>query len=224
MLNTQLLDLPRASLAAARERLALATAALERGRAAYSAASDRIRDLDDEDARYTSLYAERLQRAAVDGVPAVPYLENAPDAAERHRAQVETRCSAEALERLTAAHKAAQADLAAAEQALRAAIDQALDARSCELMETVDAHLRALERVGAELAELLPDTRFENASGLPSEPAVRELLKHLPARPRSDLDVPINELRLGAASVSRLSEMRARLMNDAAEQREDVAA
>ncbi|MDA8348954.1 MAG: hypothetical protein M0038_09150 [Pseudomonadota bacterium] len=213
MLNTHLLDTPRSAVAAARERLTQAAAALERGRAAHSAAEARIAALADEDARHASAYAERLQQAAVDGVPAVPYLESAPDAAERHRAQIEARGAAEALDRLTAARDAAQADVVTAEAALRETVDQVLDARSCELMELAEQHLRALEAIGVELAALLPDGRFEISSGLASEPAVRELLKRLPTIPRSDIDVPVSELRHGGARASHLAELRTELMS-----------
>lgn len=212
MLNDSILTAARGALADARQRLERAAEALERGRAAHSAAEAQIAALADEDARHASAYAERLQQAAVHGVPAVPYLESGPDAAERHRAQIEALAAAEALDRLTAAHAEAQADVAAAEQALRAAVDQALDTRSGQLMEAAETHLRALEQIGAELAQMLVDTRCEVAPGLPSKPAVRELLKRLPARPRSDIDVPVAELRNGGARVSRLAEMRSELM------------
>lgn len=223
MLNAEPLHVPLSSLAAARERLERGAAALERGRDAYAAATDRIRALDDEDARYTSTYAQRLEQAAVDGVPAVPYLESAPDAAERHRAQIEVRGAAAALTRLTAAHAAAEADAVAAEQALRAAVEQVLDARSRELMESAEQHLRALEAIGTELAGLLPDGRFETAAGLPSEPAVRELLKRLPTVPRSEIDVPVHELRHGGARVSRLAELRNELMSASDQQVQAIA-
>ncbi len=213
MLNDSMLTIPRAALVDARQRLKHAAAARERGQAAYSAANDRIRALDDEDARRASAYAAHLAQAAVDGVPAVPYLESAPDAAQRHRAVIEARGAAAALERLTAARDAAQADVVTAEQALHAAVDAALDSHACGLMEQAERHLRALEQIAAELAELLPDGRFENDGGLPSEPAVRELLKRLPTVPRSDINVPVNELRHGGARVSRLAKLRAELMN-----------
>lgn len=224
MLNTRFLDAPRSAVVAARERLAQADAALARGRVAHSAAEARIAALADEDARHASAYAERLQQAAVDGVPAVPYLESAPDAAERHRAQIEERGAAEALNRLTAAHDAARADVVTAEQALREAVDQVLDTRSCELMAAAEQHLRALEAIGAELAELLPDGRFETACGLPSEPAARELLKRIPTIPRSDIDVPVHELHHRGAMVSRLAELRTELMNTSPDQQAQAAA
>lgn len=216
MLTTdESLHSPRAAVAVAREHLEHAAAALTRGQAAYSAANDRIRSLDDEDSRRASAYAERFEQAAIDGAAAVPYFEvAASDAAERHRAQIAVRGASEALERLTAAHSAAQVDVATAERELRVAVDEVLDARSCALMEAAETHLRALEQIGAELAELLPDTRFDTSAGLQSEPAARELLKRLPLLPRSDLDVPVNELRIGGPAVSRLAELRAELLND----------
>ena len=213
MLNDSLLTAPRASLSSARARLAQNLVALERARDACAGANDRIRALDDEDTRRASAYAERCEQAAVDGVPAVPYLESAPDAAERHRAMIELRGAEQAVTALQAAHDAAQADVAAAEQVLRAAVDQVLDERSCELIKTAERHLAALEQIGAQLAELLPDTRFAIAPGLASEPAAREMLKRIPSMPRSDIDVPIHVLLGGGPRLSRLDELRAELMN-----------
>lgn len=214
MLNDSMLTAPRAALADARLRLEHAAAALSRGQAAYSAANDRVQALADDDTARAAAYAAEVERAATDGTVPIPYLEvQSTDSAERHRAAIEARGAAEALDRLTAARDAAQADVVAAEQALRAAVDQVLDARPCELMESAAQHLRALEQISAELAELLPDGRFENDGGLPSEPAARELLKRLPTVPRSDINVPVNELRHGGARVSRLAELRAELMS-----------
>ena len=230
MLNDSLLTTPsgalttsRLALTAARERLAQAAAALSRAQAARSTANDRLKSLDDEDTARAAEYSRRCEQAAVDGVPAVPYLESAPDAAERHRAQIEARGAAEALERLTAAHTAAQEDVAAAEQVLRAAVDQVLDERAVELIETAERHLAALEQIGAELAQLLPDTRFAIAPGLASEPAAREMLKRLPSMPRSDIHIPLNELRANGPRLSRLDELRAQLMADQPEQHQAAA-
>ncbi len=224
MLNTIALKAPRAAVAVARERLEQAAAALARGQTACEAARGRIHDLADQDGRRAAAYAAEVERAAADGTVPVPYLEvPAADAAERHRAQIEARGTKEAVERLTAAHAAAQVDVAAAERALREAVDQVLDAGVVGLMTDAERYLRNLEQIGAELAELLPDDRFEGAPGLPSEPAVRELLKHLPARPRSDIDVPVYELRNGGARVSRLAELRAALTSGT-DQRAQAAA
>ena len=225
MLTDSILSAPRAALAACRQRLENAAAALERGRVAARAAEAHNIALDNEDDRRAAAYAAEVERAAADGTVAVPYLEvPLADAAERHRAAVELRGAEQAVTNLAAAHVVAQTDLNVAEEALREAVDQVLEGRSCALIETAEQHLRALETIGTELARLLPDSRFEATGGLPSEPAVRELVKRLPNVPRSDIDVPVNELRHGGARVSHLASLRAELTRAAIEQPAQAAA
>jgi NADH dehydrogenase/NADH:ubiquinone oxidoreductase subunit G len=168
---------------AAQARLDAAAAALERGRQMAEAATSCAGALTDEDDRRSAEFSRRLEQAALTAEPAVPYFEiDAPAAAERHRAELETRAANQAVERLTAAHSAAAEALRSADGKLIAIRRQEIANRVDKLtVELLELRSRELEIVG-----LISALGHNELGGVPLSAQAMSAVSYPPTRPTAN--------------------------------------
>lgn len=200
-MDTAHLEAAYARRAVARIAAETATATLERGQRLSSAADHKVTDLERRLSTIEAAQAERLAAAITAGRPASALpVDIAADGltAELTAARSDASVTSMAVESLGRASDQAQAELAIAEAAVVAAIDEILTAEDIEAARLIAYHLDEAVKIGKSLVFGALAAEMSERRQMP--PEVTALLERLNCPLIDRRDVAVNLTRSGDMS------------------------
>lgn len=194
-----------------REHFAAATAALERGQQVAETATANARHHAEADRAAQAAQARALAEALSRGAEPPSAVHDDRTVPARFAAERAAQIATQALGELAAQHSAAHAALEGAERAVARAADCVIDARARALIGAAENHLAALDQLGGQLRQLVPDSARQLIAPPDCLPEVTRMLERLP-RTADDVHIPVDVLNGTRPGLSPLEEWRAALI------------